>query len=386
MPSKNLRDGLGRRIQPRPVGAGGAGEHQRQPGRAVLQIVQRLRVGRFRIGMVDPLHDLPGRGRGAAGDRGGALGAAIDRLDLQAIGRLADQLLERRALQHPVDQLAPVLVGGLGKILAPSVSSSVLAVIAAGCSLVVSVIWPEIATGRPPSQTVVGVLRLNRVSGSRFIPSVERCASASRTRRPAMTRSGAISASGTSTKARSNSPWMRQRQFGLVEPDIVVGDQVEVEGARDPSGSPWRGRGRTSASILCSRGQRRVRIEAGFDLDAGVGEGAWSSLAPRAGWCNRRNAPAMRACVMPQMWEMAFAENVARTSPTLPPSAISTSAMSGRLPLAHQHHADILEDRGDRRMRLVHGDLDRRRCAQTPRISRLQRRRRRAPGVCNWCS
>src|SRR5882757_2785049 len=64
------------------------------------------------------------------------------------------------------------------------------------------------------------------------------------------------------------------------------------------------------------------------------------------------------ACVMPQMLEIAL-PNVARTSPTLPPSAISTSAMSGRLPRAGQHHADILEDRGDRRVRLVHGDLDR---------------------------
>src|SRR3954470_25010921 len=61
---------------------------------------------------------------------------------------------------------------------------------------------------------------------------------------------------------------------------------------------------------------------------------------------------------MPQILEMAF-RNVARTSPTLPPSAISTSAMSGRLPLADQHHADILEDRSNRRMWLVHGDLDR---------------------------
>src|ERR1700716_2097970 len=65
---------------------------------------------------------------------------------------------------------------------------------------------------------------------------------------------------------------------------------------------------------------------------------------------------------MPQMLEMAF-WNVARTSPTLPPSAISTSAMkniilSGRLPGARQHHTDIVEDRGDRRVRLVDGDLD----------------------------
>ena len=112
---ENLRDRLRRRIEPETMGAIGAGEHQCQPGRAVLQIVQRLRVGRFRIGMIDPLHDLPGRSRGAAGDRRGAFRAAIDRIDLQPVGRLADQFLERRALQHPVDQLAPVLVGRLRK-------------------------------------------------------------------------------------------------------------------------------------------------------------------------------------------------------------------------------------------------------------------------------
>src|SRR5215510_2724168 len=32
--------------------------------------------------------------------------------------------------------------------------------------------------------------------------------------------------------------------------------------------------------------------------------------------------------------------------------------MGGRVPRARQHHADILKDRGDRRMRLVHRDLD----------------------------
>src|ERR1700692_1539955 len=61
---------------------------------------------------------------------------------------------------------------------------------------------------------------------------------------------------------------------------------------------------------------------------------------------------------MPQIWAMAF-WNVARTSPTLPPSAIRTSAMRRRLPRARQDHADVAENRGDRGMRLVNGDLDR---------------------------
>ena len=114
---ENLRDGFSRWIQSVLMGAGGACEHQCQPCRAVLQIVQRLCVGRFRIRMIDPLHDLPGRGGGTAGDGRSTSRAAIDRVDLQSIGSLADQLLERRAFQHPVDQLAPVVVGGRGKIL-----------------------------------------------------------------------------------------------------------------------------------------------------------------------------------------------------------------------------------------------------------------------------
>ena len=98
------------------MGAIGAGEHECQPRRAVLQIVQRLRVGSLRIGMIDPLHDLPGRSRSAACDRRSTLSAAVNRIDLQPVGCLADQFLERRALQHPVDQLAPVLVGRLRKL------------------------------------------------------------------------------------------------------------------------------------------------------------------------------------------------------------------------------------------------------------------------------
>src|ERR1022692_4627173 len=69
---------------------------------------------------------------------------------------------------------------------------------------------------------------------------------------------------------------------------------------------------------------------------------------------------------MPQILAIAF-WNVARTSPTLPPSAISTSAMRRRLPRARQDHADVLENRSDRGMRLVNGDLDRgdpRKCRQ----------------------
>src|SRR5712672_1887425 len=60
---------------------------------------------------------------------------------------------------------------------------------------------------------------------------------------------------------------------------------------------------------------------------------------------------------MPQILAIAFLK-LLRTSPTLPPSAISTSAMSGLFSRAGEDYADVVEDRGDRRVRLVHGDLD----------------------------
>src|SRR3954464_12409450 len=60
---------------------------------------------------------------------------------------------------------------------------------------------------------------------------------------------------------------------------------------------------------------------------------------------------------MPQILAIAF-WNTLRTSPTLPPSAIRTSAMPGLFSGAGENHADVVENRGDRRVRLVHGDLD----------------------------
>ena len=48
-------------------------------------------------------------------------------------------------------------------------------------------------------------------------------------------RSGAISASGTSTKARSSNPRMRQRQPSVAMRHIVIGQQVDVERPRAPA-------------------------------------------------------------------------------------------------------------------------------------------------------
>ena len=93
-----------------------AGEHQRQPGGAVFQVLQGLAVGDARVGMIDPLCYQPGHRR-ASGDRRSAVGARIKRLDPQAVIGLAHKaLVEAGALQRRLDQLAPVLLGGGGKL------------------------------------------------------------------------------------------------------------------------------------------------------------------------------------------------------------------------------------------------------------------------------
>ena len=52
----------------------------------------------------------------AADDGACAFRAVIDRLDLQPVIGLADQLLERRALQDAIDELAPLVLGRLGEV------------------------------------------------------------------------------------------------------------------------------------------------------------------------------------------------------------------------------------------------------------------------------
>src|SRR4051794_37784663 len=61
---------------------------------------------------------------------------------------------------------------------------------------------------------------------------------------------------------------------------------------------------------------------------------------------------------MPQILAIAL-RNVSLMSPTLPPSAISTSAMTMLSAAAGQDHADVVENGGDRGVRLVHADLER---------------------------
>ena len=74
---------------------------------------------------------------------------------------------------------------------------------------------------------------------------------------------------------------MRQRQLGLVDLDVVIGDQIEVERARTPV--PLLGAVAAEFLLdLVQREQQRVRVEAGVDLDAGVDEGSCAS-SPQGG-------------------------------------------------------------------------------------------------------
>ena len=112
-PLEFLRRGIG---DAEPTGARPAGEFKLEPARAVFELVQRLGVGLGGIRVIDPLHGLPRRRRGPAWYRARTFGVRIDRLDLKSVIGLADQFLERRALQHAVDQFAPVVIGRRRKI------------------------------------------------------------------------------------------------------------------------------------------------------------------------------------------------------------------------------------------------------------------------------
>ncbi len=98
------------------VGVERSGADERQPGRAVFEIVQRQRIGRRGIGMIDALHDRPRLPRGAARDRYCAGSAGVKWVDGQAVIGPGDQpLLEWRAFEHAIHQLAPLLLRGRWK-------------------------------------------------------------------------------------------------------------------------------------------------------------------------------------------------------------------------------------------------------------------------------
>ncbi len=94
------------------VSADRAGEDKRKASGAVLELVQRLGICQRRVGMIDALHDLPGKTRRATGKRLGILPSHVQRLDGQPVIGMGDQrAVVRPLLEHGFDQLAPLFSG-----------------------------------------------------------------------------------------------------------------------------------------------------------------------------------------------------------------------------------------------------------------------------------
>ena len=213
-----------RRIEAESVGAHRAGEHQHQAGRAVLQIVERLRIGGRRVGMIDALHDGPGRAGRTPAKRGRRGVARIKRLDGQAVMGPAFEPRERRALEHGIDQAAPGFFRCRGEIRG-------------------RVLWVRhrckvpcrqwLATGRPTSpavQLACRVLTPGQLLDARHIHALERVADPD-------ARDDAVG--GDLGQRHENEGALEQvrvgqRQGGVVEDKIVISQDVEIDGPRSP--------------------------------------------------------------------------------------------------------------------------------------------------------
>ena len=110
---EGLADGGGGRRQGIAIVADGALEHEVQAVRAIAQIVEGLRIGGFRVGKVDPLHDGPLRTGRTARDALCALRAGIKRLDGDAVIAFRSERGERRTFERLFHEGLPRrLVGG----------------------------------------------------------------------------------------------------------------------------------------------------------------------------------------------------------------------------------------------------------------------------------
>ena len=91
--------------------------------------------------------------------------------------------------------------------------------------------------------------------------------------------SGAISASGTSTKARSNRRGCGSVRSGVVERQVVIGDDVDVGGARAVALFVRAVAAELQLDRLRAR-QQFARAERGLDRDAQIDEGRLVFEAP----------------------------------------------------------------------------------------------------------
>ena len=104
------RIGIGRQTEA--IGSARSRKDDMQTIRAIFQIAQRLFMGSARIGIVDAGQLLPCAGMGG-GNRCGRFGPRIEGRNGKAVVAFADELFEWRALQHMIDEFAPLrLVDG----------------------------------------------------------------------------------------------------------------------------------------------------------------------------------------------------------------------------------------------------------------------------------
>ena len=176
-------------------------------------------------------------------------------------------------------------------------------------------------------------------------------------------------------------PRMRQCQFRLVERDVVIGDQIDVERARSPARLVARSRP-NFFSTLCRRdssacGSRLVSIS----MQALMKRCLLLVAPGRRGVVRRARQQAAWSCRRYRRWPFEMSRGRRRHCRR---ARSARQPCQARLPRAGQDHADIVEDRGDRRMRLVHGDPDRA-DARKRREDRVGHRAGGALQQPSWC-
>ena len=92
--------------------ADGAFEDERDAVRAVVEVVEDLRVGGLGVGVVDPLHHAPRQARRAGRDRTRLVAAAVERLDGDAVIGLGLERGEGRAFERFFHQRPPCRLAG----------------------------------------------------------------------------------------------------------------------------------------------------------------------------------------------------------------------------------------------------------------------------------
>ena len=91
-------------------------KHEGDAVGAVGQVVEDLRIGGLGVGEIDSLHDRPGLARWPARDAACLRGAAVKRLDADAVIGLGPERGKGRALQRLFDQRLPCRLVGRGKV------------------------------------------------------------------------------------------------------------------------------------------------------------------------------------------------------------------------------------------------------------------------------